>query len=226
MRHFTNKVLPLCSTCNKFCTNVFRVVHWWHMPIQTLFCWHRYPNHMVTNWISLLISRGLCTLCVVNNWHVVSINQLRSRDWHSHYAYLVLQSPECFHSNLHRNKLRSKNWSFNSCLLLGQPSNWSIVQEDNVSSSGSSGEFISCMVWINKYSQINFLAPWLRCVGRNRLLHVTIKITPIMLLKHWHVRSWICWIKYHPGIVIVIQISKNVGHRFKLALPWYCNLWG
>ena len=116
-------------------------------------------------------------------------------------------------------KTHSKHRSFNSCLLLRLPSNWRIFQEDNISSSGSSGEFISCMVWINKYSQINFLAPWLRCIGRNHLLHVTIKTTPIMLLKHWHVRIWICRIENHPGIVMALQISKNSKHRLKVTLP-------
>ena len=211
-------VLPLCFTWNRFYTNVCQVVHWWHMLCQTFFHCHRFPNHMVKNWIWFFLQYGIWPLCVVNNWHIVHINQRRYRYWHSHHAQLVLQYPECFHSNLYCNKFRSKHWSFNSCLLLGQPSNWIIVQEYNVSSSGSSGDFISCIFLINKYYQINFLAPWLRCVRRNFLLHVTIKITPIMLLKHWHVRSWICWIEYHPGIVMALHISVNVKHRLNVTL--------
>ena len=43
--------------------------------------------------------------------------------------------------------------------------------------------------WCNFYGDVkktippNFLAPWLSCVGRNCLLHITIRIAPIMLLK-------------------------------------------
>ena len=177
------------------------------MSCQTFFHCLIFPNCMLTNWILLFLQFGLWSLCVVNNWHIVLINQQRSRDWHSHHGQLVLQSPDCFHSNICRNRFLCKHWSFNSCLLLGQPRNWSIVQEDNVSRSGSSGEFISWMIWINKYSKIKFLAPWLRCVGWSRLLYVTIKITPIVILKHWHVRSWICWIKYHPSVFMALQIS-------------------
>ena len=219
MQHITNKVLPLCFTWNEFCTNVWRVVHWWHMPRHTFLRCHRFPTCMVTNWIRFFLQSGIWLLCIVNNWHIVPINQQRSRYWHSHHAQLVSQYPEYFHSNHHRNKLRSKHWSFNSFLLLGKPSNWIIVQEDNVSSYGSSGEFISCMVRINKYSQINYLAPWLRCIGSNCFLRVTIKNTPIIILKHWHVRSWIYRIKYHPVIVMALQISENVKHRLKLTLP-------
>ena len=128
MWHLTNNVLPLYSTSNKFCTTFWRVFHWCHIPCQTFFNCHRFPNRIVTNWIWLFLQCGIWPLCVVNNWHIVPINQRRYQDWHSHHAQLVFQSPECFHTNIHRNKFRSKHWSLNSCLLIGQPRNWSIVQ--------------------------------------------------------------------------------------------------
>ena len=75
----TSMVFPLCFTWNNFCTSIYRFVHWWHMPLQTLLHCHRLPNHRVTNLILLFLQCGLWPLCVVNDLHIFPTNKLRPK---------------------------------------------------------------------------------------------------------------------------------------------------
>ena len=68
------------------------------------------------------------------------------------HPYLIIKSSYIFNGMIHCNKLTSKGTCFTWSLLLGNPTNWSFIQENNKTSSLSSIDWVSNVIVIHIYS--------------------------------------------------------------------------
>lgn len=104
--------------------------------------------------------------------------------------------------------------------MFGVPDHWCIIDKYNEAHSWPSGHFISCMVSIHKDPDIRFLSSRFWHIMRQCLLHISISMFPVDLLKLHHVNFWMRWVKYHPTIVLFLQLHKYMEHHFQVSFLW------
>ena len=129
----------------------------------------------------------------------------------------LYQSPRIasIDSLLQSNKFSSKNWGLNCSLLLQQPHNRCQIQEDEITSLQLSCTLVPSMIRVNEQLKVYLFT--------SRFYHVTIKTLPIMFHKVGKFILRIGWIKHHPRIMLVLQISIHMEHCILSRCPSWGN---
>ena len=83
---------------------------------------------------------------------------------------------------------------------------------------------ITSMIRVNKQTHVHLFSSRLWGIRRLWLLNFTIEVFPISLDKIRHINIRIRWIKYKTGIMLLLQISKDMKQCFQVPFSWHSHM--
>jgi hypothetical protein len=88
---------------------------------------------------------------------------------------------------------------------------------DKITCPRPHGSLVTCVIRINKQTNVYILTSWGWRIWWDCFLYVPIILLPIAFLEITHVDLWVSWIKDKSGIVLLFQIGKHMKDSVKLS---------
>jgi hypothetical protein len=101
--------------------------------------------------------------------------------------------------------------------LLGIPVHKGRVEEDKITCSRSSCQFVPSVVSVNVQTKINVLTMWSWRILWDGFLHVAIEWFPILFFEMSHVNVRVGRIEHHSTVVFDLGVSKDIVYSFHVS---------